>query len=194
METITKEYNVFEYQELSENAKEKVQEMFSLSHWDIETDMLTEDFAYQLEEKYPFFSDVKFQWSLSCCQGDGLSFSGNIDLNKYLDVYHKNMKTSVYDALCNKVYNLHSNGNTGRYYYASKSDIDFDYNVYKDHKRLDAILENIVDDIRALYIDVCKDFEKQGYNAYDYLGTDEYAKDTCEANEYTFLEDGKIFS
>lgn len=194
METVTKKYKVYNYNELSENAKENVQQMFSMNDADFETELLGDDFQEQLKENHPYFTDAKFQWSLGCCQGDGLSFSCQIDLGEYLKVHHKDMKTSVYDALCDIVYNLHSDGNNGHYCFASESDIDYDYNYGEEHKRLDALLNNIVDVMRVLYINICKDFEEQGYKAYEFLGTDEYAKDMTESNDYTFLENGEMFN
>lgn len=197
MEKITKEYTVYKYDELSEEAKEKVRNYFGQSDVDIsfQTDILNEDFNYQIEEKYPYFVDAKFSWSLACCQGDGLSFSCDIDLGKYLDIHYPNMKTSVYDALCNAVYNLHSEGNKGHYCYARKDQIEYDYNYSsREFPKLYAILEKIVDEIREEYITICKEFEKQGYSAYEYLYSDEYAKNTCESNEHRFFENGKFFN
>lgn len=104
------------------------------------------------------------------------------------------MKTSVYDALCNTIYNLHSKGNNGHYHYASKSDIDYDYQNNRERKHLDKLLNDIIEEIKELYINICKEYEKYGYSAYEYLYSDEYAKDTYEANEYTFLENGKLFN
>jgi hypothetical protein len=39
--------------------------------------------------------------------------------------------------------------------------------------------------------DILKDFLKQLQESYDYLSSDEAVKDTIEANEYDFLEDGE---
>ena len=84
MKTITKEYKVFTYDELSEEAKEKVRNMFGQDDAQIQSDMLEEDFTYKLKEDHPYFENPKFQWRLICCQGDGLSFSCKIDLNNTL--------------------------------------------------------------------------------------------------------------
>ena len=189
----TKTINIYSFDELSEKAKEKAQNHFGEHHADFETDNLEDDFTEQLKEDYPFFINPKFQWSLGYCQGDGLSFSCDyIDLNIYLEKYYPNMKTSVFDALCNAIYNFKSNGNNGHYCYASKSDIDYEYNYYKEYKHINNLLDKIVDEIREIYIDICKKFENQGYEAYSYLYTEEYAKDTCEANVYEFDEEGNI--
>ena len=195
MRVETVKIKLYKYEELSEEAKEKVRQSFGEDHAQSETDFLEDDFVYQLEEKYPYFSDIKFQWSLSSCQGDGLSFSANIDIGKYLQKHYPKMKTSVHDTICNVIYNLHSNGNEGRYCYASKSNIDFDtdYSGRADFPRLEKLIENIIDDIRQEYLSICKDFEKQGYNAYENLYSDEYAKETCSSNEYEFTVDGKIY-
>lgn len=203
MKTITKKYEVFNYDELSDSAKERVRNFFGENDADIETDMLEEDFKYYVEEKYPYYSGLKFQWSLGHCQGDGLSFSAQINLSKYLDANANNkgskafnLKTSVYDAVCNFVWGLHSTGNTNMYCYASKSHIEWDYN-YQDgieRIRIEKLVNQIIEEISSEYMDICRELEEIGYKAYENLYSDEYAKETCEANEYTFLEDGTMFN
>lgn len=195
MKTVTKEYKVYKYDELSEKAKEKVRENFGVNYADIQTSIMKESFTYFISENHPYFIEPIFQWSLCCCQGDGLSFECKIDLEVYLIQNKPNMKASVKSALCEAVYNLHSLGNNGRYCYANKNQIDYEYNYQygKEFPRLYELLDNIVDEIREKYIDVCDELEKQGYSQYEYLYSDEYARETSEANEYEYLENGELF-
>lgn len=190
---LEKTIKVYKFEELSKDAQDKVMQIFSENHSDFLTEDLDGNFKYQLKENYPFFENPKFKWSLSYYQGDGLSFSCDINLSKYLDIYHPKMPKYKKWGLCEAVYNLKSKGNTGNYYYFSERGIDYKYN-YQDHERkhLYDLLENIVNEIRVKYIEVCKDFEKEGYDSYEYIGTKEYAIDECEANEYTFRENGDM--
>lgn len=185
---------VYKFNELSDEAKERVQEYFGTHHTEIETDMLAEDFKYQLEEKHPYFINPKFQWSLSCCQGDGLSFSCEIDKEKFIKKYFSHLAKFKQEALFNMIYNFYSTGNPGRYCYAHEHDIDFEIEPCYDgkFKRLEKLLLEILEKARNIYLDVCQEFEKQGYEAYEYLYTGQYAKDTCDANEYEFTEEGEM--
>jgi hypothetical protein len=156
--------------------------------------MLEEDFDYQLKENHRYFKNPKFHWSLGYCQGDGLSFSCDIDVSEFLKAYYPNMKISIYDAICNIIYTFQSHGNCGRYYFASKNDIDFELEYYdKEYKGIENLCYEILEHVRQVYMTVCKEFEKQGYSAYEYLYSEEYARETSTANEMQFLKDGTIF-
>lgn len=186
-----KELKAYNYEELSEKAREKVRNFFGEHDADIQTDMLKEDFTYILAEKYSYFTDPKFQWSLGCCQGDGLSFSSNFDLNLYLKTKHPKMKESIFNVLT-EILTVLPKGNTGHYCYAKKDQVDYEIeSLGKNTKRrLESLINNIINEIQEEYMQICNEFEKQGYNQYEYLYSDEYAKETCEANEYTFRENG----
>jgi hypothetical protein len=45
-----------------------------------------------------------------------------------------------------------------------------------------------------IYIPICKKVRDCGYNEIEYKQSEECFKETCEANEYTFLEDGTMFN
>ena len=81
MEIITREYKVYNFSELSEDAKEKVKQ------WYLDDDFRPYEFEniYTEDLKYLFNnSDLKLQFSLSYCQGDGLNIYGKLDL---MDVF-----------------------------------------------------------------------------------------------------------
>ena len=81
MEIITREYKVYNFSELSEEAKDKVKQ------WYLDDDFRSYDFEniYTEDLRYLFNnSDLKLQFSLSYCQGDGLNIYGKLDL---MDVF-----------------------------------------------------------------------------------------------------------
>ena len=74
--TITKEYEVYTFDELSDKAKENVRQWYlddETRTWDF-TDMVNED----LNEKFPN-SELKVEYSLGYSQGDGLNIYGSLD-------------------------------------------------------------------------------------------------------------------
>ena len=186
--TITIEKEIFKYEELSERAKEKVRYNNGECDLEFETDNLKYDFTEQLKEKYPYFENPEFIWSLSNSQGDGLSFSSDFNIGLYLKEFYPKMSNWKYDFICNNL-TIYVKYNNGYYCYACSSCVDYDYHTNRCYKIYDDILSHIED----LYIDVCKEFEKQGYMAYEYLYTDDYAKELSEINEYEYDIDGNIF-
>lgn len=73
MRTVTEAYNVYTYIELSEEAKEKVNQWYLDDPMKSETisDIFTED----LKKLFPG-RNLKMQYSLGDCQGDGLNIYG----------------------------------------------------------------------------------------------------------------------
>ena len=194
MKTITKEYQVYTYDELSEEAKEKVRNSFGINDSDIETDTLKDGFKYLIEEKYPYFEDTDFIWSLGNSQGDGLSFSSTLNLKLFIEKELPNLKHKK--AMTELVFSVISRSNRGNYCYASESDIDFEYNyTNKSFDHLEKLFnDEVLPVIQKKYMEVCSDLERKGYAAYDYLYSDENARENSEANDYTYLKNGEMFN
>lgn len=77
MRKITVEYTVYDYSELSKEAKQKVKD------WHLNNPFRSNDFsdicAEFLSACFPK-SDLKTQFSLQYCQGDGLNIYGKLNL------------------------------------------------------------------------------------------------------------------
>jgi hypothetical protein len=193
MEIRTKEYKVYNFEELSEEAKEKVQDNFYDYH-NRDSYFLEEELTDLIRYDYPYFENPEFRWSLSYSQGDGLSFNSDIELTKFLDVEFPGMKKSVYAAICNILYRVYTDS-TGRYCYASKEHVkyDYDYKQINNRPHLNSVIYALLLLLRDRYIEACKKYERIAEDDIAYKGTEEYAIDCCEANEYVFLEDGTQF-
>mgnify|MGYP001161901848 CR=1 FL=1 len=202
MEQITKQFNIYEFQELCETAKEKVKQ------WWLDDETRNEDFQAFTEEylkaEFPN-SELKVQYSLNSCQGDGLNIFGDLDfydmLKKLSGYTEKEQRTlEFYFEHSTHVYTFEVNS---RYCYSCK---------FIDKKYIDYVLEDIVSeltyqDIANINKDLIKKFldnmldyfeildkerEKDGYN-YLYNIDDEEMEDICSVNEYKFLEDGTFY-
>lgn len=197
MQTIIKEIQVFKFDELSVEAKERARQDYCE----------IEDYSFLIEEELKqtdeCFDEVKLQYSLSYCQGDGLSFSGELNLRKFLTlVYSKKRKLNkkMIDLLCDWIYSVESAGNEGRYYFCSKSDIKYteDYSLEKEMSEfryliIDKLWENVLAEIQNYYVELCRQLEKYGYSILTYRMTDEEFSEHCEIDDYQFLEDGKQY-
>ena len=78
------------FSELSDKAKNKAREWYKYG-FGADDDSIVTDIRERFREMLieNGFDDMKFFWSLSYCQGDGVAFEGPVDLNHYLAVRDK---------------------------------------------------------------------------------------------------------
>lgn len=212
MEVVTREYKVYNFSELSEDAKEKAKQ------WYLDDDFRPQEFEniYTEDLRYLFNnSDLKMQFSLSYCQGDGLNIYGKLDLmdvfaairdtdhsgeqfEQYKDLFseHEQKTIEAYMEACGREielpYNIH-------YCYCVDDKVDFadewieilEYCRYKNIQ-IDTIrkMEKLVG---MMFENLSATYEKYGYD-YFYNADDEVVNEACEANGWRFLEDGTFFA
>ena len=196
-EVITK---VYTFNELSEDAKKKAIE--NQREWEYSYSEPLIGFQDDCEQqaKDKGFIDIKIQYSLSYSQGDGLSFSAeNYDnLEEIFNQVLGKGKEKTAKLLAENC-SVKITGNQGHYCYASASDIDLEIENYTSSinctniDRIDDVANKVLKLLETLYVDFCKDLEKQGYSQLEYYYSDEAIKETIECNEYEFTEDGKQF-
>lgn len=199
MRTTTVEYKVYNYNELSENAKERVRQWYLDSQEPyIFTDMIKEDLYYLFGK-----NNLNVQYSLASCQGDGINIYGKISalkilkcmekLEEFKNVLTKEEKETIlkYDKQCGEIelpYNNH-------YCYSLSEYIDikdeWKYDL-EDENINEQLLEKFENLVQEIFYELCKNYEKQGYEFF-YEVDEEELEDFCEANGYEFLEDGKLF-
>lgn len=163
-------YEVYEFKELSKEAKEKAKSTwYENEDYPMLEDNLNEMLGELLKEnKIKEVGETKLGYSLSYSQGDGLNFTGKFEWNKYL------------------VYITHS----WRYEFASSSDIT----IMDKESGEEVTNEKIEKQFKELYINICDKLEKAGYAELEYRMDDKEFQDHCEANEYNFSKDGKMIN
>lgn len=212
MRTVTETYNVYTYPELSKEAKEKV------NQWYLNDPCRSETFSgiYTEDLKYLFpGSDLKMQYSLGYCQGDGLNIYGELDL---MDVFkairdkvycgktfadfwdsmteHEQKTIEAYMEVCGRNVALPYNDGHYNYCVSDKTDFaedwvyDLEYQQYKNIQ-VDTIrkMEKLVAD---MFVMLAKQYEECGYK-YFYEADEEEVIETCEVNCWEFLEDGTLY-
>lgn len=212
MEVVAREYKVYNYSELSEDAKEKAKQ------WYLDDDFRPSEFEniYTEDLHYLFNnSDLKMQFSLSYCQGDGLNIYGKLDLmdvfaairdadhsgeqfKQYKDLFseHEQKTIEAYMEACGREIELPYNRH---YCYCVDDRVDFadewieilEYCRYKNIQ-IDTIrkMEKLVG---MMFENLSATYEKYGYD-YFYNADDEVVNEACEANGWRFLEDGTFFA
>ena len=204
--TITKNYDVYKFHELSEDAKEKVREWYLDGQ---EPFIFTDDCENDL---YNLFGDnnLKVQYSLSYCQGDGFNIYGKIDAESIFNCLEKHNGGTQLEQFENVLTDkekktiLHYAEECGeielpmnsRYGYSLADYIEiadpWEYDLY-GYKNVNVeALKKFEKLVRDIFGTLCRSYEKWGYEFF-YEISDEDLEEMCEANEYEFLEDGTVF-
>ena len=215
MKTITKTYKVYNYNELSDKVKQKVKQDYLDAP--VRNDIFYEDCTETIYDLFPQ-SDLKIQYSLSSCQGDGFNTYGTLDVFNLINLMRNREKLPIsllneiekdIDAFTNEELEMIS-----QYYNYYCSSIKIPYNTHYCYSQSDYIdfaddwkdqlenaemeyNENVIikfeDFVKNFFSELNSMFEKDGYE-FLYNVSEEEIEDWCEANEYMFLENGIIFN
>lgn len=209
MRTATVEYKVYKFEELSDKAKEKVKAWYLEGR---EPYMFTEDCEEDLHNLFGE-NDLKVQYSLSYCQGDGFNIygkvsaesiikclekhNGGVQLEQFESVLTGKEKKTIlhYAELCGEIEIPINN----RYCYCIARYIDiadnweYDLENYYGYRNINKeALEKFESMVHGIFEELCRSYEKWGYE-YFYEISEEDLEEMCEANGYEFLEDGTVF-
>lgn len=185
---------VFSFNELSEEAKKvAIKNEINDYQRNGEPLMFFDEYFKEIAKEEGFFIN-KLCYSLSYCQGDGLSFSGSIDIDKLLNEFKPVLKQSVKEVI--KLYLcVNIRHNNGHYCYASNKDIDIFLNDnLKEYKNIENLVSNFENFVRVKYLELCKELESEGYNIIEREGSEEAATDRLNDSENLYTKDGKIFN
>lgn len=213
MEIITKTYEVYKFEELSEEVKEQLieeqseKEYESFCEWELET-LMNEDAVNLLESIFgeKACSNVVSMYDLSYSQGSGAMIQFDIyleDANKKLKIFtDKEMEIfKCYGSLI-KVYH------NDNWYYHERSfaidtlelnySLDYAFNneeiTEKKYNKLEEKIEKFENAFYDMVYDINKEHTKVGYGM---LEDTEYFKERAEewlsCNENLYLKDGEIF-
>lgn len=192
MKTI--EIKLYKFDELSEAAQQTAIEKERNNEYNVYLDFFNDNAKEQINNA-GFKGNLTLQYSLSYCQGDGLSFSADY-FDKMNDLFIEVLgpgKQKTIDCLINNLsFNL--KGNNGHYCYAAKSDLDLELDNYyvKSQTNIDLVIDKVREKLEDLYMDLCSYLESQGYKEIEYQNSDECISENLISNDYDFTENGKI--
>lgn len=215
MKTIAKTYTVYNFNELSEIAKEQAKSNYLINHSGWIQDDFNEIIKNDLDELFPS-SDLKFCYSLASCQGDGFNTYGDLNFKDFLTIDEKT-NGNFWDAFTEqeretikkyiKDLGRYSLETDSRYCYSHKfidlkdDNINWlvdewieniEYYEKIDGEKLKPIFYNFIDAAFAWLQDFDGKSEALGYNFF-YEISDEDFNETAEANGWQFTKDGDIF-
>ena len=200
MRSYVKEYKVYQFKELMEEAKEKAKKDYLREC----SDLLVRDFEdyanEYLSNKYPS-SDLKVEFDFSCSQGSGLNIYGSFVFSDF-DYTGK----GDYNWLLKYVNEFELRNHCDNYTYSLKSidknntiDIvvgDFNDNM-PDYAEMDEDgrkeVEKLIDNIFTQLENIEKDLYDTGYDMLTFI-SDEDMQEMSSINEWEYLEDGSFFT
>jgi len=204
-ETTTTTTTIYEFEELDEAVKEKVIEKFH----DINTDYDWWEHIYEMymdRDTETGFDIDKIYFSGFRSQSDGAMFEGspNEDILHFITPRYNNQQ---YQKNWSRVIKLIKNGDINIYgsfkhhghYYHSKSysdNLETEFTndwQYKNYSNIEDICEDILEEIREYYEDLCNKIYHSLEQEYEYFTSREAIEETIIANEYEFTEDGKQY-
>lgn len=203
--TVTREFTVYSFSELSEEAKERVRQDY------LESNRWPEDFQEMMESDLDTLfpnSDLKVSFSVRYCQDDHMDIYGEFSLIDILNFLSSADFTENFTekeirflkwAISEYPQTVKLNGyerSFRRYGIAWDSDLtsDLEYDLKYDNIRdiRYNTLEKMEKVMTEIFEKICREFfedaEKYFYEAND-LEVEEWAED----NDYYFTENGKIF-
>jgi hypothetical protein len=199
MRTVKKEYQVYSFEELGEEARQKAIDSHRNFLFEVlDLDCETGEFK-RLLEMYGF-SDIKIYYSGFWSQGDGASFTGRYrykagglkavkaeyagewfkDVIEYLELLDGINKKCFYSLL----YRVDS---SGRYCHANTMQVNSleDYRGNRDFSKYE-------DDITEYVRGIANEFYYLLEKSYNGMTNDEAVIESIECNEYEFYENGDM--
>lgn len=193
---------IYEYSELTEVAQKnaRIEMEQDKINSDIGSICFNDFLDYVLKEKFPK-SDIKYQYSLNSCQGDGLNLYGELNLYDILDKIQDKFDLKELKYLnwlfstITDTYNLEENCHYN-YCICDRQNVLEDIVVtmqldcYRDIKY--EVIEKFEELTKEYLYKLCKDYENIGYEEIYNLndGDIEYYIE----NGIMFYEDGNIYS
>ena len=199
MRIATIEKQIFCFDELKENAKEKVRNWYKENFRESWT--FSNDIKELLQEDFPN-SQLEVEYSLSYCQGDGLNIYGSLAFEDILPLLKNSFTEKGVKRLCHYLESsvgcikLPRNESHYSYCVANRIDIanDITYELESMHYRnIDIhLLCKFEKALIKVWTQLCSKYEQMGYE-YFYEVEDDEIQEVCDSNEYEFLEDGTFF-
>ena len=205
----TKTTKVYEYMELSDDAKENAKQWFLND--DPRAYELTNIFMEDIHKIFPN-SKLKVQWSLNSCQGDGVNIYGSVALYDIFSLpgsrrapeldwikdYLTEKEIRTIQFYMQEYKNSMDIPINRRYTYCMADHIDLAEDFQYELENMDLrdikihVLEKTEKLVKQIFTQLCIHYEKIGYD-HLYEIDDEEMAEICDSNNYYFHENGSWF-
>jgi hypothetical protein len=180
---------VYRFEELTEKAQQKVIDWYTEGDTTVG---LRLDELFDMKAADHHLQDAEFRWSLSHSQGDGVSFLvkswtyPSDELLKALGDFDK--WKGLRDTLNVRYKVVFTNSRYG-HENTMRVELDHEDPSPEEGESLNEMEQSLLEYFRG----VAKELEKAGYEELEYCRSKEYVQEACEANDYEFHLDGRVF-
>lgn len=182
----TKTINLYKFEELTDDQKQKAIEKHRYFNDDITCDLIEYDEIHVIKLKEKGFLNPAISYSLSYCQGDGASFTcTQLDYDLLLKDYtgkHKKWMIEILEQYCEVQIERISH----HYSHKRTCKTELYEQTQANYPRIMDELENVRQYIENIRLYACDDLEDDLQNEIDYLESDEAIAEILIANEYYF--------
>lgn len=191
------ETKVYQFNELSESAKEKaINNLYDLN---VDFEWWESEFGYWQEKLAEIgFIDSKIAFSGFSSQGDGASFTSYVDIDTIVNSliycncdYYYETKALLKMVKLESLIKIEIKRDDSRYSHEKTCYVY--YGSYFDSEFCNSQLEELIEEIENLRYNLCKEIYDSLERQYYFLTSNEAITDTIEANDYWFLENGKLY-
>jgi hypothetical protein len=203
----TETVEIYTFQELSEDAKEKARKWFKNGmHQDfhIKADMISESMVELAKERgFEFDGKRAVSWQLSYCQGDYVGLH-DAELSKekmhYIVAEQLNDdEKELFKFLTENRYVRIYGKTNHHHYYHQQFNVEVEAVDYPENELTEAIMDSFIDKLEEVaekafkgYVeDFCYELKRGGYEEMDYYDSDEYVDENIINNEYEFTKEGE---
>lgn len=145
------------------------------------------------------FEEVEIAFSGFWSQGDGASFTGKVNIIKWIEVNNPTKFKRLYNLL--KSGSLYVYDNTLKkdrwYNYVHWNTTSLYLHIYEndniDRPNIRNLIDQLYDDVLSHHQQLNKEIYRDLENSYDDQVSDEAVEETLRINEYEFDENGKIW-
>jgi hypothetical protein len=183
-----REINILKFDEFPKEKQKKIidklRETFANNDYEFHSKDLLEEFKDSLEKEFGIM-EPEIQYTGFWSQGDGASIScKNIDVKKFLSATGK---SKLIPAIF--IDDIHASLDRVSHHYSHENTVKASVENYGSEEIPDQILntlETLLDEFQHKKArEIYKTLEKE----YDYVTSDEYLKETIEANDWEFNEE-----
>ena len=193
--------DVYNFDELPVSVQTKVIDRYRDRLSDLLNDDLKGDMNWRLNNRVGGL-DFELAYSLNCCQGDGVSFTGSVEGKEklfvlarlaYGDKIPKNISRLIKYNIIYKVDFARCNY---RYThgYTVQTNIIENYNTAKDYGHISKAMTEFETAVDKWRLKTCDILEKEGYEVIDNLYSDNNIKSYIAENDFEFFSDGRDYS
>lgn len=199
----TIEVKLYQYNELSDKAKEKAREWWRNVN---ASDTFWHEFAIDDAKEwlgYLGFSDVKIAFRGFWSQGDGASFTGtwrarDLQVDK-ASGYGDELKDAIaeFQEIASKYPGASASITRISHHYSHENTVSIECEGFETEMNIDGADVPVVDETReSIFTDFCRDLMRKIYRdlerEYEWQNADEQVEENIRANGYEFTEDGRI--